>query len=64
MSDATGEASHDRRERILHEELERRLVFLEEADDSVFGEFTTLDWVLCTLLIFALPLVVLGIMAL
>jgi hypothetical protein len=63
MSETTGEASHDRRERILHEELERRLAFLEEADDSIFGEFTTLDWVLCTLLFFVLPLLVLGVMA-
>ncbi len=54
----------DRREEILHQELERRLIFLEEADDSVFGEFTTRDWVLCILLFFALPLLVLGAMAL
>ncbi len=54
----------DRREEILHQELERRLVFLEQADDSVFGEFTTLDWVLCTLLFFALPLLLMGVMAL
>jgi hypothetical protein len=62
MSGTTDEAGNDRREEILHEELERRLVFFEENDDSVFGEFTTLDWVLCTLLFFALPLLVLGVM--
>ena len=60
----TGEPSSGRREEILHEELERRLVFLEESDDSIFGEFTTLDWILCTLLFFVLPLLVLGWMAL
>ncbi|MCP3956649.1 MAG: hypothetical protein GY719_02230 [bacterium] len=64
MSRKTDEASHDRREEILHEELERRLAFLEEEDDSVFGEFTTRDWVLCTLLFFVLPLLALGVMAL
>ncbi len=63
MSTTTGEASHDRREEILHEELERRLIFLEENNDSAFGEFTTLDWVLCTLLFFVLPLLVIGFMA-
>ncbi len=61
---AHGEAAHDRREEILHEELERRLAFLEDADDSAFGEFTTFDWVLCTLLFFVLPLLALGAMAL
>ncbi len=59
---AHDEVRSDRRKEILHQELERRLVFLEEADESVFGEFTTLDWILCTLLFFALPLLVLGFM--
>ena len=64
MSGTTDEASHDRREEILHEELERRLTFLEESDDKAFGEFTTLDWAVCTLLFFVLPLLILGVMAL
>ncbi len=63
MSGTTDEAGSDRREEILHQELERRLSFLEETDDSVFGEFTTVDWVLCTLLFFALPLLMLGLAA-
>ena len=54
----------ERRAEILHEELERRLDFLETSDDSVFGAFTTLDWILCTVLFFALPLLVLGLMVL
>ena len=61
---ATGQAAHDRRAEILHKELERRLEFLETSDDSVFGEFTTLDWILCTLLFFVLPLLLLGLMVL
>ncbi len=64
MSATTPGASHGRREEILREELERRLVLLEEADESACGEFTTLDWILCTLLFFVLPLLVLGFMAL
>ena len=61
---AKGQAAHDRRAEILHEELERRLEFLEESDDSIFGAFTTLDWVLCTLLFFSLPLLMLVLVAL
>jgi len=53
-----------RRERILHEELERRLDFLETCEDSVFGSFTTLDWIICTLLFFVLPWLILGLMVL
>ncbi len=74
MSGMTDPASHDRREEIrrekvrreevLHEELERRLAFLEEADDSAFGDFTNLDWLLCTLLFFVFPLLLLGVMVL
>ncbi len=57
---------HDRRTEILRQELERRLQFFEESDDedSVFGAFTTVDWILCTLLFFALPLVALALAAL
>ena len=57
-------ADHDRRAEILREELERRLDFLEKSDDSVFGAFTTLDWLLCTLLFFVLPLLLLGLLVL
>jgi len=46
------------RSRILHRELERRLEFFDDADESVFGRFTTVDWVLCTILFFVLPLVI------
>ena len=45
---ATGEILQERRETILHKELERRLDFLETGDDSVF----------------ALPLLILGLMVL
>lgn len=61
---ATSEDLKERRDRILHEELERRLDFLETSDDSVFGAFTTVDWIVCTLLFFALPLLVLGLIVL
>ena len=53
-----------RREKILREELERRLSFLETSDDSVFGAFTTLDWIVCTLLFFVLPLMIMGLVVL
>ncbi len=79
MSGATDRPGHDRREEtrheevrpeevhreeVLREELERRLTFLEEADDSAFGEFTRLDWLLCTLFFFVFPLLLLGVMVL
>ncbi len=64
MSPTTDEMTHDRREQVLREELERRLLFLEQANDSAFGSFTALDWLICTLLFFVLPLLLLGIMAL
>jgi len=51
-----------RREKLLREELERRLDFLETSGDSVFGEFTTVDWIVCTLLFFVLPLLIMGLM--
>ncbi len=38
--DHPGETELARRERILHEELERRLGFFESSDDSDFGAFT------------------------
>ena len=46
------------RSRILRPELERRLRFLDETDDSVFGRFTAVDWAVCTILSFVLPLVI------
>jgi hypothetical protein len=36
------------------------LELLEQSDDEAFGAFTTLDWVLSTLLFFVLPLLILG----
>jgi len=52
-----------RRSAILHRELERRLKLLEETDDSVFGEFGLLDWLVCTILFFLLPLLILVVAA-
>ena len=57
-SSAHREAQGDARARILWPELERRLEFLEQADDSVFGGFTAVDWTVCTILFFVLPLVI------
>ena len=54
----------DRRAEILRQELERRLEFFEESEDSAFGAFTTLDWILCTLFFFALPLLIVVLAAL
>ena len=64
MSRATRQADHDRRSNALRGELERRLALLEQAEESTVGSFTALDWLLCTLLFFALPLLILGLAAL
>ncbi len=61
---STGRREEARREEVLRRELERRLTFLEEEDDSAFGDFTRLDWLFCTLLFFVLPLLLLGVMVL
>jgi len=33
--------------RLMVDDLERRIVELTGADESDFGRFTTLDWILC-----------------
>ena len=43
----------DRKE--LVEELERRIDELEGLDEEAFGQFTALDWVICTIGALALP---------
>ncbi len=37
-------------------ELERRIEELESHDEAEFGRFTTLDWTICIVFGFALPL--------
>jgi len=37
-------------------ELERRIEKLESHDEAEFGRFTTLDWTICIVFGFALPL--------
>ena len=36
-------------------ELEQRIDEIEGTDESAYGEFTTLDWVLCVLGSFVIP---------
>lgn len=58
LATSSEESETDHRSRILHRELERRLEFFDEADDEVFGRFTAVDWAVCTVLFFVLPLVI------
>jgi len=53
----------ERESELLLRELERRLAWMTEADEAEFGAFTRLDWWICTLCFFALPLVVVWWMA-
>ena len=55
---ANGEDAPDPETAIIHEELNRRLELLDSLEDSEFGEFTTLDWTLCSVLFFFLPLLI------
>ncbi len=59
MSETSGQSAHERRIEALRDELDRRLEFFETAEESSFGPFTALDWLLCTLFFFALPVIVL-----
>ena len=40
-------------------ELERRIGILEGLDESTFGRFTPLDWVICVIVFLILPHIVL-----
>jgi hypothetical protein len=55
---AGGSNETDSNAAILRDELNRRLQLLDELEDSEFGTFTTLDWALCTVFFFFLPLVI------
>ena len=46
------------RAEVLGAELERRLEIFETIDDDEFGRFTRVDWVICTLGFFVLPILV------
>jgi len=50
--------SVDARTTVIRKELDRRLRVFDSTDDSAFGEFTTVDWVVCTLGFFVLPLLI------
>jgi hypothetical protein len=53
----------ERESELLLRELERRLAWMTESDEAEFGAFTRLDWWICTLCFFVLPLVVVWWMA-
>lgn len=51
-------ARDEREYELLLRELERRLAWMSQADEAEFGEFTRLDWWICSICFFALPLLV------
>jgi len=56
---ATSEPNDVRSEReseLLRAELERRLAWMDDADESEFGGFTRLDWWICGVCFCVLPL--------
>lgn len=52
--DAYGDLERAER-RFLAQELERRIREFERTDDREFGDFTGLDWFLCTLFFALIP---------
>ena len=46
------------RDETLAQELERRLRVFDETDDDAFGRFTSVDWTICTVFFFILPLLI------
>ncbi|HEU4401845.1 MAG TPA: hypothetical protein VFT43_07045 [Candidatus Polarisedimenticolia bacterium] len=49
-------ATHDgETHAVIVRELERRLHLLDGADETIFGRFTALDWVVCVAAFVVLP---------
>ena len=46
------------RDETLAQELERRLKVFDETDDDAFGRFTSVDWTICTVFFFVLPILI------
>ena len=47
----------ERESELLRSELERRLAWMSDADETERGSFTRLDWWICGVCFFLLPLV-------
>ena len=54
-SDPPGSTPGTRARDALVAELEERIDEFDATEESAFGEFTTLDWVLCTVGSFLIP---------
>jgi hypothetical protein len=46
------------RDEVLARELQRRIEIFDEIDDDEFGRFTAVDWTICTVFFFVLPILV------
>jgi hypothetical protein len=46
------------RESVIRAELERRVELFDELEDAAFGEFGAVDWTVCTVVFFVLPLLI------
>lgn len=57
--DTTSSSSREElRARTLADELERRLELFDQIDDDEFGRFTRVDWTICTVGFFVLPILI------
>lgn len=51
-------SSETLRSETLNAELERRFEIFERIDDDEFGRFTGVDWAICTVAFFVLPILI------
>lgn len=51
-------SSETLRSETLNAELERRFEIFEHIDDDEFGRFTGVDWAICTIAFFVLPILI------
>ena len=58
MSETDSKSRRQLRDEVLAKELQRRIDVFEEIDDDEFGRFTAVDWTICTVFFFVLPIFV------
>ena len=58
MSESGSASRRQLRDEVLARELQRRIEIFDEIDDDEFGRFTAVDWTICTVFFFVLPILV------
>ena len=58
MSESGSASRRQLRDEVLARELQRRIEVFDEIDDDEFGRFTAVDWTICTVFFFVLPILI------